>query len=104
MGEDVVHIRPGAPFRPAAFAITPRLSPEFAGESFLLRDSANKISALNVPNALTDGGIIGQETLPAKAERRAKLAQPREIESTMHALGALQGPRWRGRKPATEKS
>ena len=43
----------------------------------------------------------GQETLPAKAERSAKLAQLRDLEAEMALTGLLEGPRWRGRKPKT---
>ena len=43
----------------------------------------------------------GTETLEAKAERSAKLAELRDIEAEMLAIGALVGPRWRGRKPKT---
>lgn len=42
----------------------------------------------------------GQETLEAKAERSAQLAELRQIESEMLVTGTLVGPRWRGRKPA----
>jgi hypothetical protein len=45
----------------------------------------------------------GQETLPAKAERSAKLAELRDIEAEMALVGVLDGPRWRGRKPGGEK-
>ena len=41
----------------------------------------------------------GEETREAKAERSSKLAELRQLESIMHAAGALVGPRWRGRKP-----
>ena len=41
----------------------------------------------------------GQETLEAKANRSAKLTELRGLEATMALLGALDGPRWRGRKP-----
>jgi hypothetical protein len=41
----------------------------------------------------------GTETLEAKAQRSERLAQLRDIEATMVQLGALVGPRWRGRKP-----
>ena len=41
----------------------------------------------------------GNETLPAKAARSAKLTELRDLEATMVLLGALEGPRWRGRKP-----
>jgi hypothetical protein len=48
-------------------------------------------------NHLVCGGI----TLPAKAERSAKLAQLRDLEAQMAVVGVLDGPRWRGRKPKT---
>ena len=41
----------------------------------------------------------GAETLVAKAARSARLAELRDLEATMVLLGALDGPRWRGRKP-----
>lgn len=41
----------------------------------------------------------GNETLPAKAARSAKLTELRQIEGTMALLGILEGPKWRGRKP-----
>jgi hypothetical protein len=41
----------------------------------------------------------GGETLTAKAERSMRLAELRDLEATMAQLGALVGPRWRGRKP-----
>ena len=41
----------------------------------------------------------GQETLTAKAERGKRLAELREIEALMFALGMATGPRWRGRYP-----
>jgi hypothetical protein len=45
----------------------------------------------------------GQETLPAKAERSAKLAELRDLEADMALVGVLEGPRWRGRKPGARK-
>jgi hypothetical protein len=47
------------------------------------------------------GALPCQQTLPAKAERSAKLAELRDLESEMAKLGVLEGPRWRGRKPKT---
>jgi len=47
------------------------------------------------------GALPGQKTLPAKAERSAKLAQLRDLEAEMALVGVLEGPRWRGRKPKT---
>lgn len=41
----------------------------------------------------------GTETLEAKALRSERLVQLRDIEASMIQLGALVGPRWRGRKP-----
>ena len=41
----------------------------------------------------------GGETLTAKAERSMMLAELRDLEAKMAQLGALVGPRWRGRKP-----
>lgn len=41
----------------------------------------------------------GTETLEAKAVRSARLAELRDLEATMVLLGALEGSRWRGRKP-----
>ncbi len=41
----------------------------------------------------------GTETLEAKAQRSERLLQLRDIEANMVQLGALVGPRWRGRKP-----
>jgi len=41
----------------------------------------------------------GTETLEAKALRSERLAHLRDIEASMVKLGALVGPRWRGRKP-----
>jgi len=43
--------------------------------------------------------IHGQETLEAKSERSAKLAELREIETFMFETGMATGARWRGRKP-----
>lgn len=43
--------------------------------------------------------IHGQETLEAKAERSARLAELREIEAFMFETGMATGARWRGRKP-----
>ena len=42
-----------------------------------------------------------QETLPAKAERSAKLVQLRDLEAEMALVGVLEGARWRGKKPKT---
>ena len=42
----------------------------------------------------------GAETLVAKGARSTKLAELRNLESTLVAQGLLTGPRWRGRKPA----
>ena len=47
------------------------------------------------------GVLPCQQTLPAKAERSAKLAQLRDLEAEMALTGLLEGPRWRGRKPKT---
>ena len=47
------------------------------------------------------GALPCQVTLPAKAERSAKLAQLRDLEAEMALTGLLEGPRWRGRKPKT---
>jgi hypothetical protein len=41
----------------------------------------------------------GQETLEAKSERSAKLAELRDIEAFMFKTGMATGARWRGRKP-----
>lgn len=41
----------------------------------------------------------GGETLEAKAERSLRLAELRDLEGLMLALGQFTGPRWRGRKP-----
>ena len=41
----------------------------------------------------------GGETQAAKAERSTRLAELRDLEAKMAQLGALFGPRWRGRKP-----
>ena len=49
------------------------------------------------------GNRHGQETLPAKAERSAKLVQLRDLEAEMALVGVLKGPRWRGRKPGARK-
>jgi len=43
----------------------------------------------------------GAETLTAKAQRSAKLAELRELEADMVQLGMLRGKRWPGRKPKT---
>ena len=43
--------------------------------------------------------IHGQETLEAKSERSAKLAELREIEAFMFETGMATGARWMGRKP-----
>ena len=43
--------------------------------------------------------IHGQETLEAKSERSARLAELREIEALMFETGMATGARWRGRKP-----
>ena len=43
--------------------------------------------------------IHGQETLEAKSERSAKLAELREIEAFMFETGMATGARWKGRKP-----
>jgi hypothetical protein len=43
----------------------------------------------------------GRETQAAKAERSARLAELRDIEGALFALGVLQGKRWPGRKPRT---
>ena len=42
----------------------------------------------------------GRETLEAKAARSRALV---ELEGAMVVLGALEGPRWRGRKPGAGK-
>jgi hypothetical protein len=55
-----------------------------------------------IPAAVNLGltGVLPcQQTLPAKAERSAKLAQLRDLEADMGLVGVLDGPRWRGRKP-----
>lgn len=44
----------------------------------------------------------GQETLEAKAERGRRLVELRDLEGLMLALGELNGPRWRGRRPKRE--
>ena len=41
----------------------------------------------------------GGETLEAKAERSRRLAELRDLECLMLALGMLDGSRWRGRRP-----
>jgi hypothetical protein len=41
----------------------------------------------------------GEETLVAKAERSAKLAELRDLEALSFGLGLASGQRWRGRKP-----
>ncbi len=41
----------------------------------------------------------GDQTLEAKAERSARLAELRGLEASMVLLGVLEGARWRGRKP-----
>ena len=46
----------------------------------------------------------GQETLPAKAERSAKLAELRDLEAEMALVGVLEGARWRGRKPGPARN
>ena len=43
--------------------------------------------------------IHGQETLEAKSERSARLAELREIEAFMFETGMATGAKWRGRKP-----
>ena len=43
--------------------------------------------------------VHGRETLEAKAERSAKLAELRDLELAMVQLGMLRGKRWPGRKP-----
>jgi len=45
----------------------------------------------------------GEETLAAKAERSTKLAELRELELLLVEAGSLEGPRWRGRKPAASR-
>jgi hypothetical protein len=45
----------------------------------------------------------GRETLEAKAARSRALVELRELEGAMVVLGALEGPRWRGRKPGAGK-
>ena len=40
----------------------------------------------------------GEETLVAKAERSARLAELRELEALSFDLGLATGSRWRGRK------
>ena len=52
-----------------------------------------------VVNPGLTGVLPCQETLPAKAERSAKLVQLRDLEAEMALVGALEGPKWRGRKP-----
>ena len=42
---------------------------------------------------------IGEQTHSAKAARRAKLTELRDLEASMVTLGMLQGKRWPGRKP-----
>ena len=42
----------------------------------------------------------GQETLEAKAGRSQRLAELRNLEALLFALGMATGPKWRGRKPA----
>ena len=42
----------------------------------------------------------GGETLAAKAERRQRLGELRELEALSFAMGLAAGPRWRGRKPS----
>ena len=41
----------------------------------------------------------GNETLQKKAERSRRLAELRDIEAQLFALGLATGPRWRGRHP-----
>lgn len=41
----------------------------------------------------------GDQTLVAKAERSRRLAELRELKAGLVPLGALEGQRWRGRKP-----
>jgi hypothetical protein len=41
----------------------------------------------------------GQETRLARQERSRRLAELRDLEALMLALGELNGPRWRGRHP-----
>ena len=55
-----------------------------------------------VVNPGLTGALPCQETLPAKAERSAKLTQLRDLEAEMALVGALEGARWRGRKPKRE--
>ncbi len=43
--------------------------------------------------------IHGQETLKAKSERSAILAELREIEAFMFETGMATGAKWGGRKP-----
>ena len=47
--------------------------------------------------------IHGQETLEAKSERSARLAELREIEAFMFETGMATGARWRGRKPSIKR-
>jgi hypothetical protein len=41
----------------------------------------------------------GEETLVAKAERSARLAELRDLEALSFKLGLAKGHRWRGTKP-----
>jgi hypothetical protein len=41
----------------------------------------------------------GEETLVAKAERSARLAELRDLEALSFGLGFATGQKWRGRKP-----
>ena len=71
------------------------LKPQFERRSLIL--------PLN-PTAVNPGltrALPCQETLETKAERRANLAQLRDLEAEMALVGVLEGPRWRGKKPKT---
>jgi len=45
----------------------------------------------------------GNETLVAKAERSARLAELRDLEALSFGLGFATGQKWRGRKPRLGK-
>ena len=71
---------------------------------WLLRPQFERRSLiLHLIQTVVNPGLTGvlpcQETLPAKAERSAKLVQLRDLEAEMALVGALEGPKWRGRKP-----
>ena len=71
--------------------------------SIVIFDELLKIAFDSSPISITNERCKkfhhGQETLEAKSERSARLAELREIETFMFEMGMATGARWRGRKP-----